>query len=207
MGSRSLGRHCEGVGDACNHVRGRVADVIACRFICPTRRSDITGDQAGGVWKTMANHGIQPGPGTYVLFLVCSSVRWTQVGRLGGLQTQPGYYAYVGSAFGPGGISARVAHHARLSSRRHWHIDYLRQLSRPVSCWYTHDPIQREHEWAASVASLPLAMIPLVGFGCSDCRCCSHLIWFPSLPSCRTFRHRVVTELLDHEKIWENSLV
>jgi Uri superfamily endonuclease len=154
----------------------------------------------------MANHEIQPGSGTYALFLVCGSVQEIQVGRLGRLRTKRGYYAYIGSAFGPGGISARVAHHSRLASRRHWHIDYLRQITRPLSCWYTHDSIRREHEWAACVAALPQAAIPLVGFGCSDCRCQSHLIWFPSPPPCRSFRETLGIALSDHDQILETSL-
>jgi Uri superfamily endonuclease len=154
----------------------------------------------------MARLEIQAGPGTYALFLVCASVCRIQVGRLGRLRTKPGYYAYIGSAFGPGGIYARIAHHIRSANRCHWHIDYLRQITQPVSCWYTHDPIRREHEWAGLVAALPQAEIPLVGFGSSDCRCRSHLIWLPSLPPCRSFRDTLGTGLPDHDTILETSL-
>lgn len=154
----------------------------------------------------MANDKIQPGPGTYALFLVCVSVHKIQVGRLGPLVTKPGHYAYIGSAFGPGGISARVGCHCRLAYRRHWHIDYLQQITRPESCWYTHDPIRREHEWAAAVVALPQATIPLAGFGCSDCRCRSHLFWFPSLPCCRSVREILGTKLCDRNRILETSL-
>ena len=36
-----------------------------------------------------------------------------------------GYYIYVGSAFGPGGLSSRIHRHLRISKKNHWHIDQL----------------------------------------------------------------------------------
>jgi len=46
-----------------------------------------------------------------------------RVGKLGVLPLQPGFYVYVGSAHGPSGLRARLAHHLGPGSRRHWHID------------------------------------------------------------------------------------
>lgn len=36
-----------------------------------------------------------------------------------------GDYVYAGSAFGPGGIHARVTRHLRADKKPHWHIDHL----------------------------------------------------------------------------------
>jgi Uri superfamily endonuclease len=58
------------------------------------------------------------------------------MGSLGRLQLRPGYYVYVGSAFGPGGLRARIEHHARPAVRPHWHIDYLRRYTRLEAVWY-----------------------------------------------------------------------
>ena len=52
-------------------------------------------------------------PGTYALILRASTAQTIQIGRLGDLVMQPGYYIYVGSAFGPGGLAARVGRHLR----------------------------------------------------------------------------------------------
>jgi Uri superfamily endonuclease len=41
--------------------------------------------------------------GTYALILASSSDRLIQIGKLGRLLIQPGYYVYAGSAFGPPG--------------------------------------------------------------------------------------------------------
>ncbi len=36
-----------------------------------------------------------------------------EMGRLGRFDIIPGYYAYVGSAFGSGGLPARLGHHLK----------------------------------------------------------------------------------------------
>src|SRR5208337_3227365 len=65
-------------------------------------------------------------PGTYALLLSTASDAEIRVGRLGDMRLQSGFYVYVGSALGPGGVRARVNHHMRASPRHHWHIDYVR---------------------------------------------------------------------------------
>lgn len=111
--------------------------------------------------------------GTYLLILRLSAVRRICIGKLGRHSLQPGLYAYVGSARGPGGLAARLRHHAQVARRPHWHIDYLRVVARPVEVWTT--PDRREHEWAAALQRHPSFETPIKGFGSSDCRCYSHL--------------------------------
>ncbi|MGH8626698.1 MAG: DUF123 domain-containing protein [Gammaproteobacteria bacterium] len=48
----------------------------------------------------------------------------------------PGFYAYVGSACGHGGIRARVSHHLASIAQPHWHIDYLLGFATPIEVWY-----------------------------------------------------------------------
>lgn len=120
-------------------------------------------------------------PGTYALLLSCRSQRRIAIGRLRNLALEPGYYVYVGSAFGPGGIRARVEHHRRRAARPHWHIDYLRRYARLEAVDWQ-DGERCEHEWAAQVASLPGALVALPGFGSSDCRCATHLFHFDHRP-------------------------
>ncbi|HJN43494.1 MAG: hypothetical protein CL477_00960 [Acidobacteria bacterium] len=129
--------------------------------------------------------------GTYALILSCSMHAVVQIGRLGCVQLQSGYYVYVGSAFGPGGIAARLAHHVKVTPRPHWHVDYLRAHAVLEEVWYTDDPVRREHAWAALFAQARGASIPLVGFGSSDCRCVSHLWRFQTRPSRSSFQRRL----------------
>lgn len=131
--------------------------------------------------------------GTYSLILSCRTNPIIQVGQLGGLQLQPGFYVYVGSALGPGGIAARVAHHERVSPRPRWHIDYLRAHTQLGQVWYTCDPVRREHQWADLFKQARGASIPMAGFGSSDCNCMSHLFRFETRPSPGSFWQRLGT--------------
>ena len=133
----------------------------------------------------MMNHS-----GTYVLILQAQAEQTITVGRLGVMAVRPGWYVYVGSAFGPGGVQGRVGHHARPHPKPHWHIDYLRQVAPLVELWYSHDPIRHEHTWASLFHQLPDATIPLPRFGASDCTCPSHLFHFPTIPSFIDFQQR-----------------
>lgn len=52
-------------------------------------------------------------PGTYLLLLRVDSPCMVNVGRLGTATLGLGWVLYVGSAFGPGGLAARLRHHLR----------------------------------------------------------------------------------------------
>ena len=116
--------------------------------------------------------------------LACRTHESISVGRLGVLRLQPGFYVYVGSAFGPGGLAARLRHHVGIAQRPHWHVDTLRARAEIVAVWFTTDPRRREHAWARKIARLPGAQAPFPGFGSSDCDCPTHLFWFRTRPHC-----------------------
>ena len=141
-------------------------------------------------------------PGTYVLLLELSDSCSFEVGRLGTLQGQPGTYAYVGSAFGPGGVRARIRRHQRRTKAMHWHVDYLRAVARLQQAWYTYDPIRRECTWAAVLLAFPEAEVPLDGFGASDCRCAAHLMHFGAPPGIDAFRARLQRVAPDHAPVY-----
>jgi Uri superfamily endonuclease len=145
-------------------------------------------------------------PGTYALILVSSSDHLIEIGKLGRLLLQPGYYVYTGSAFGPGGIKARIAHHARISQRPHWHIDYLRSVLLLDAVWYSYDSERHEHRWADTFSRLKGATLPINGFGASDCSCKSHLLLFSTKPSVRRFRDRLCAKLSRHGRIFTHKL-
>ncbi|MGD8867014.1 MAG: GIY-YIG nuclease family protein [Gemmatimonadales bacterium] len=128
------------------------------------------------------------GPGTYLLVVRSTDRRSVEVGRLGVLHLEPGYYAYAGSALGPGGLGARVGRHLRGRGRAHWHIDYLRAHAPPIEAWYCRGNSRFEHLWSEALRTRSDADIPLAGFGASDCRCASHLFFFTRRPSLADFR-------------------
>lgn len=133
-------------------------------------------------------------PGTYALILLSASDRLIQIGKLGRFGVPPGFWVYVGSACGPGGLKARIAHHKRIAQRPHWHMDYLRPALHLKEVWYTFDAEQHEHRWAKTLGGLKGACIPIVGFGASDCNCKAHLFLFSAKPSLRLFRNKLRPE-------------
>lgn len=129
---------------------------------------------------------MKPEPGTYVLILCSDSQAEVRVGRWGRLAVEPGYYLYVGSAFGPGGVRARVLRHCRKAKSRHWHVDYLRECLIPVGAWCSYAGRDLEHRWARSLAGMA-GMTAIKGFGCSDCNCRAHLFATATAPELARF--------------------
>jgi len=130
---------------------------------------------------------MKPGSGTYALILFCPGNKLIRIGRLGVLGLRRGFYIYVGSALGPGGLRARVAHHKKVSRRPHWHIDYLRPHTRLDRVWSFYGRARREHRWARLIRALKGASVPMPGFGSSDCCCVTHLFFFTTRPSFKEF--------------------
>ncbi len=119
--------------------------------------------------------------GTYALHLHVSGSYSITLGRLGPAIIPAGYYFYLGSARGAGGLRARVGRHLSGDGTLHWHIDYLRGIAEVQSVFYTVTDNALECPWCQALATLPEALIPIPHFGSSDCRsgCEAHLIVFP----------------------------
>ncbi|WP_455365529.1 GIY-YIG nuclease family protein [Kaarinaea lacus] len=142
--------------------------------------------------------------GTYIVVAEAKRTFTCQVGKLGGLAGKRGFYLYVGSALGSGGVNARVGHHLRIAEKPRWHFDYLRPAVIPRRIWYCRSLNRCEHQWASVLAELPGAEIPLEKFGATDCQCQTHLYYFRKEPDIEEFRKtlkqffpRAVEELHD----------
>lgn len=138
----------------------------------------------------LTDHFLDATPGTYALLLKLGEPTELRVGRLGQIRFDAPYYMYFGSAFGPGGLGARLKHHLRPARRPHWHIDYLRQVAGVVGVWHTRDAARLECIWANAASALKGASL-VPRFGSSDCPCRSHLLAFDRLPSVPAFRRRL----------------
>ena len=119
------------------------------------------------------NLGALKSGGTYILWLHLASNRCIGVGRLGDIDFAAGYYGYVGSAQGPGGLAARAGRHLRGGLKLRWHIDYLRRAAHPAALWCCVSSRRWEHG----------GWMQALGFGASDCRCPAHLFGFKRLPA------------------------
>ncbi|MFZ2654380.1 MAG: GIY-YIG nuclease family protein [Victivallales bacterium] len=100
-----------------------------------------------------------------------------RVGALGSLLFRKGFYSYTGSAMG--GLEARIKRHLRKDKRLHWHIDYLLGKAEIIRVLAMETNIKSE-ECMAAARLEKSGGIPVGGFGCSDCKCKSHLFHFKS---------------------------
>ncbi len=96
-----------------------------------------------------------------------------QIGKKGRKSFKKGLYAYVGSALGPGGLRARILRHLRKEKKKFWHVDYLLEKSTVDEVIIIESNKKLECFIAGKLAENGLEMIE--NFGCSDCRCPSHL--------------------------------
>lgn len=142
--------------------------------------------------------GLAPVPGTYALLFFCRKSFQAHVGKLGRIHASPGYWIYVGSAFGPGGLQSRLGHHLKPSRRPRWHLDYIKSYMSPMGIWTTTDTVKREHDWAGLLADFSGATLPISGFGASDCSCRSHLIRLPHRPSFARFVKKIHNAIPGH---------
>ena len=135
--------------------------------------------------------------GTYVLITQVVQMKRLEIGSLGKFDIVPGFYAYVGSAFGPGGLRARIGHHLESTAEPHWHIDYLLQVATPVEVWFTTAHTKLEHHWADLMENAPGFRVPIPRFGSSDYHRsrASHLFYSKRRPSFRWFERQMSATL------------
>lgn len=101
----------------------------------------------------------------------------TGIGALGPVAFRRGWHVYVGSALGSGGL-ARLERHVSLSRGKDrkpkWHIDYL-SCSDRFNLRYTVHALTEDRLECRLAGELGEPFVP--SFGCSDCRCPSHLFY------------------------------
>ncbi len=129
--------------------------------------------------------------GSYVLALFTQVAMPVQAGALGERVLQAGVYLYVGSAFGPGGIRARLSRHLLGAQTLRWHVDYLGRHMSPVAAWFQTQNEPMEHLWAQVLGQGRGIAGAWPGFGASDCHCTTHLFFAPEMPSLVAFKARL----------------
>ncbi len=121
---------------------------------------------------------VPSGAGAYVLLIELGAPLALEVAGLARAVLPAGRYAYCGSAYGPGGLKARIGRHLRAEKAVRWHVDRLIVAGRVVDVRAI--PGGRECELLARVLEVPGASVPVPGFGSSDCRAClAHLVALP----------------------------
>ena len=116
--------------------------------------------------------------GTYMLFIYLKNNINVIVSRKK-FMLKKGYYIYVGSAFGNGGIKARVKRHLRKQKRIHWHIDHITGTEESEIIAIALATEQQVECIISSILSSINDVTPIFGFGNTDCKdhCESHLFF------------------------------
>lgn len=99
------------------------------------------------------------------------------VGSLGNVKFDAGWHIYVGSALGSGGLK-RVMRHIRLyrtkEGNARWHVDTLLLSPLVMLSDIVYAVTDQPYE---CLLARGLDGVAVRGFGCSDCRCYSHLMY------------------------------
>jgi Uri superfamily endonuclease len=115
--------------------------------------------------------------GTYILLANLDKTQKIKPGKLPETDYEKGIYLYVGRA--RTGLQARIKRHIRSQKKLFWHVDYLLQKAKIMDIWIRQDPIAECRTADEIRHSRPPAPKAIQGFGSSDCRCRSHLFYFP----------------------------
>jgi len=140
---------------------------------------------------------IQQQSGTYILILEATHpTEEIRIGRFGKMKIEKGFYIYVGSAFGVGGLQSRIKRQLQIPRKKHWHIDYLRSATHLKEAWFSYDEQRRECEWATVFSQLADFYQPMKGFGSSDCKTCSsHLFYSNNAPIFDTLQTQLLCDV------------
>lgn len=139
---------------------------------------------------------VQAISGTYLLILESKKVEEIRIGNFGKMTVEKGFYMYVGSAFGMGGLQSRIRRQLQPARKKHWHIDYLRSATELREAWFSYDEQRHECEWAMQLANLKEFSQPMKGFGSSDCKqSFSHLFYCKEFPKFEHLKTHFPTNL------------
>ena len=121
--------------------------------------------------------------GSYILVIYIPDKIGIDIGALGILLFNQGFYLYIGSAMGDYGSSTllnRVKRHVQTSENKktHWHIDYLLNQKRNIITQLYLIPSLERLEWIIAKDLEKIAEENIKDFGSSDCDCLSHLFYF-----------------------------
>ncbi|RLG13504.1 MAG: GIY-YIG nuclease family protein [Candidatus Nanohalarchaeota archaeon] len=110
--------------------------------------------------------------GIYILIIALSKNAKIRIGALGEIDFAKGTYAYVGSA--QNNLEKRVQRHKKKNKKLRWHIDYLTTNKFAMVEKVLFKPAPKTEE-CETAKKLTKTEIPVKKFGCSDCKCTSHL--------------------------------
>jgi len=117
--------------------------------------------------------------GCYQLILHLDRKSRIKVGKKGEHDFPEGYYIYTGSALN--GMEGRIRRHLRKEKKIFWHIDYLLphcKILKVIQYNQSDKNITTECELNKNLLKKKSSVVVMKGFGSSDCKCPSHLVYF-----------------------------
>lgn len=129
--------------------------------------------------------------GTYILILYLPKDENLNIGKIGCFSFESGFYAYIGSAFGPGGIGARLKHHLSPSRNPNWHIDYFKAVAEIREIWFIEGERYFEHLLANILQNMKGVSVPVRNFGATDCSCKAHFFKFDKYKDLQSFKRNL----------------
>ncbi|MDD2678568.1 MAG: GIY-YIG nuclease family protein [Candidatus Nanoarchaeia archaeon] len=119
--------------------------------------------------KTLQNKG------AYLIKIELKKDSKIKIGKLGIIFFKKGFYYYAGSA--QNNLDKRIKRHYLKTKKMHWHIDFLtaHPNSQAISAKkYYSSKKEKECEIAKKFSK---KHEKIKGFGCSDCKCETHLFY------------------------------
>ncbi|MFP3091262.1 DNA/RNA nuclease SfsA [Treponema sp. TIM-1] len=160
-------------------IRGRPGVDIHAALLCCNREG--TALLTSAAIPVDLSHGklAESNRGNYLILLKIPKPTEIVAGSLGSRLYAPGWYVYAGSA--QKNLSTRINRHLRkIRKQKHWHLDYLTPHAETIKALPIFSYRNLECSLAKALADLGGGAVP--GFGCSDCRCKSHLYYFADPP-------------------------
>lgn len=124
--------------------------------------------------------------GIYAIIINISEKLDLNIGKNRNYNFLPGYYIYIGSAFGThsNNIENRLSRHFSNNKKLFWHIDYLLNCSKIkiIKAFYAKTNLKKECELSAQFFNYSNADL-YKNFGNSDCKadCNTHLYYFGNI--------------------------
>jgi len=110
--------------------------------------------------------------GIYILIIKINRDVKVKIGSLGRIKFTKGFYVYVGSA--QNNLEKRILRHLSKHKKIKWHIDYLLN-NKNIEIFQVFYKKANKTQECKIAKELNKTEIPIKDFGCSDCKCKSHL--------------------------------
>ena len=112
--------------------------------------------------------------GSYVLVIYLEKNSKIKVGKKTTINFLQDHYAYIGSALN--GLEQRIERHLRDNKKFFWNIDYFLKYAKITNIFYKENSKKEECDIAEYFNK---RLKNVQKFGCSDCKCKSHLFYGP----------------------------